>query len=90
MLQDIIDGWPIIGIEGQHLLDQIFEFFGVEIWRLFLQVSFPEDIGSGGSEASVEWVIWSSSSEGWMFGNHDEQYDGSGEDVNFDTVILLA
>ena len=73
-------GW----VELQETSDQIFEFFR-EISRavgLILGVSLPEEIGTVGTDQSVEGIGGLSSCEGWVLGEHNEKNDGCSEEIN--------
>ena len=73
-------GW----VELQEASDQIFEFFR-EISRtvgLILGVSLPEEIGTVGTDQSVEGIGRLSSCEGWVLGEHNEKNDGCSEEIN--------
>lgn len=65
-------------LELEHALDEVLELLtevGLFTW-LVLAVGSPENVGSVGGQASVEWIIWLSGGEGWMLGNHDEKDNG--------------
>jgi hypothetical protein len=78
-------------VKLKHALNKILELITEKfksIW-LILAVSFPENISSVGSDASVKWVRWLSSSEWRMLGYHNEKNDGSSKKINRFTVISL-
>lgn len=84
MVHDVNNGWSVLWVELEHGLEEILKVVREESFLawLVLGVDLPEDISSVGSQTLVEWVLWLSGGERWMLGDHDEQDDGSSEDIH--------
>lgn len=71
-------------IKLEHALDEILELSreeGFSVW-LALAVCSPEDVGSIGCNASIEWICWLSSCEWWMLSNRDEEDNCCGKEIH--------
>jgi hypothetical protein len=78
------NGWSMGRVKLEHGLDDVFELFREERFAslLALAMSLPEHVGSAGSDASVEWILWLGSSEWRMLCNHNEEDNSSGEQID--------
>lgn len=84
---DISHGEAHVWLELEHGCDQVFELFSEEAFWLAVAVSFPEEVGSLLSEASIVNVVFFGHCEWRMTGIHDEEDDCSCKEIDLRCLI---
>ena len=89
MRKDLLDIWPVVGVELHARLHDLLEFFGEKVlaFVLALAMGSPENVGSTGSYASVKGVLWLGSSEWRVAGDHNEENGSGSEQVDRTSLV---
>lgn len=53
-------------------------------------MSLPKDVGTPSCYQSVVRIFWVSRAEGWSLGQNNEENDGSCEQIDLGSIVLLA